>query len=46
MSGGGSGGGGTTTTQIQQIDPVMKPFIQYGLEEATILYQSTGSMQY
>lgn len=46
MSGGGSGGGGTTTTQIQQIDPVMKPFIQYGLEEATRLYQSPGSMQY
>jgi len=31
MSGGGSGGGGTTT-QIQQIDPIMRPFINYGLQ--------------
>ena len=32
-------GGGGSQTQIQQIDPVMKPFIQYGLEESTRLYQ-------
>ena len=44
--GGGSGGGQHTTTQIQQIDPVMKPFIQYGLEEATRLYQNPDIPQY
>lgn len=45
MSGGGSGGGGTTT-QIQQIDPVMRPFINYGLQEATRLYQAPDIPQY
>lgn len=45
MSGGGSGGGGTTT-QIQQIDPVMRPFIQYGLEESARLYQNPDIPQY
>ena len=44
--GGGSGGGQQTTTQIQQIDPVMKPFIQYGLEEATRLYQTPDIPQF
>lgn len=34
-----SGSSGGSQTQIQQIDPVMKPFIQYGLEESTRLYQ-------
>jgi hypothetical protein len=46
MSGGGSGGGQQTTTQIQQIDPVMKPFIQYGLEESARLYQNPDIPQY
>ena len=46
MSGGGSGGGGGTTTQIQQIDPVMRPFINYGLQEATRLYQNPDIPQY
>jgi hypothetical protein len=32
-------GPGGSSTQIQQIDPTMRPFIQYGLEEATRLYQ-------
>ena len=45
MSGGGSGGGGTTTS-IQQIDPTMRPFIQYGLEESTRLYQNPDIPQY
>jgi len=45
MSGGGSGGGGTTT-QIQQIDPIMRPFINYGLQEATRLYQQPNIPQY
>jgi hypothetical protein len=46
MSGGGSGGGGQTTTQIQQIDPVMRPFIQYGLEESARLYQNPDIPQF
>jgi hypothetical protein len=45
MSGGGSGGGGTTT-QIQQIDPIMRPYIDYGLQEATRLYQNPDIPQY
>ena len=45
MSGGGGSGGGTTT-QIQQIDPIMRPFINYGLQEATRLYQSPNIPQY
>jgi len=45
MSGGGSGGG-QSTTQIQQIDPVMRPFIQYGLEESARLYQNPDIPQY
>ena len=46
MSGGGSGGGGQTTTQIQQIDPIMRPYIDYGLQEATRLYQTPDIPQY
>lgn len=46
MSGGGSGGGGQTTTQIQQIDPIMQPYINYGLQEATRLYQNPDIPQY
>jgi hypothetical protein len=46
MSGGGSGGGGQTTTSIQQIDPVMRPFIQYGLEESARLYQNPDIPQF
>ena len=42
----GSGGGGQSTTQIQQIDPVMRPFIQYGLEESARLYQNPDIPQY
>ena len=45
MSGGGSGGG-QTTTQIQQIDPIMRPYIDYGLQEATRLYQTPDIPQY
>jgi len=45
MSGGGSSGGGTTT-QIQQIDPIMRPYIDYGLQEATRLYQTPDIPQY
>lgn len=42
--GGGSGGGGTSTTQ-QGIDPMLKPYIETGLNEATRLYQ-TQTPQY
>jgi len=42
----GSGGGGQSSTQIQQIDPVMRPFIQYGLEESARLYQNPDIPQY
>lgn len=37
--GGGSGGGGTSTTQ-QGIDPMLKPYITYGLNQAQNLYQT------
>ena len=46
MGGGGSGGGGTNTVTRTELDPVMRPFVQYGLEESTRLYQAPGSMQY
>ena len=35
-----SGGGGGTTTVREQIDPAMRPFVRYGLDEAKRLYQS------
>jgi len=38
--GGGSGGGGTSETK-GELDPTVKPFVQYGLEEAKNLYQTT-----
>lgn len=44
--GGGNSGGGQTTTQIQQIDPIMQPYINYGLQEATRLYQNPDIPQY
>ena len=37
--GGGSGGGGTSTTQ-QGIDPMLKPYITYGLNKAQSLYET------
>jgi len=42
--GGGSGGGGTSQTK-SELDPTVKPFVQYGLEQAKQLYQS-GTPQY
>jgi hypothetical protein len=42
--GGGKGGGGSSSTQ-QGIDPMLKPYVQYGLNEAQGLYQS-GTPQY
>ena len=46
MGGGGSGGGGTNTVTRTELDPVMRPFVQYGLEESTRLYQNPDVPQY
>ena len=40
---GGGGGGSSTTTQ--QLDPTVRPFVEYGLQEAKGLYQ-TDTPQY
>lgn len=45
MSGGGSGGGTNTVTRTE-LDPVMRPFVQYGLEESARLYQNPDTPQY
>ena len=42
--GGGSGGGGSSET-VQQLDPTVRPFVEYGLNEAKGLYQ-TDTPQY
>ena len=39
------GGGGSSTTQ-QRIDPILRPFITYGLNEAQDLYQSDTPSYY
>ena len=47
MSMGGGGGGQTTNTVTRtELDPVMRPFVQYGLQEATRLYQTPDIPQY
>ena len=38
--GGGSGGGGTSETK-SELDPTVRPFVEYGLSEAKNLYQTT-----
>ena len=39
--GGGSGGGGSqTSTTKQELDPTIKPYVEYGLGEAKGLYQT------
>jgi len=41
--GGGSGGGGTTTSKTSsELDPTVRPFVEYGLQEAKGLYQQAG----
>ena len=41
--GGGSGGGGTTTSKTSsELDPTVRPFVEYGLGEAKNLYQQAG----
>ena len=46
MSTGGGGGGGTNTVTRTELDPIMRPFVQYGLEESTRLYQNPDTPQY
>jgi hypothetical protein len=46
MSTGGGGGGGTNTVTRTELDPIMRPFVQYGLEESTRLYQNPDMPKY
>jgi hypothetical protein len=41
----GGGGGGSSTTQ-NQLDPTVRPFVEYGLNEAKSLYQTPGPNYY
>jgi hypothetical protein len=43
--GGGSGGGGSSQTK-SELDPTVKPFVQYGLEQALGLYKSNTPQYY
>jgi hypothetical protein len=43
--GGGSGGGGSSQTQ-NQLDPTVRPFVKYGLEQAKGLYQTSTPEYY
>ena len=45
LEGGGKGGGGESTT-TQGIDPMLQPYIEFGLDEAQNLYQSGGPQYY
>ncbi len=38
--GGGSGGGGTSESR-SELDPTVRPFVEFGLGEAKNLYQTT-----
>lgn len=40
------GGGGTNTVTRTELDPVMRPFVQYGLQESTRLYQQPNLPTY
>jgi hypothetical protein len=42
----GGGGGGQTQTSQTGIDPMLKPYISYGLNEARNLYQSASPKYY
>ncbi len=45
--GGGSGGGGTTTSKTSsELDPTVRPFVEYGLQEAKTLYGTPGPSYY
>lgn len=40
------GGGGQTQTTSSELDPIVKPFVEYGLQEAKGLYQQAGPQYY
>ena len=42
----GGGGSGGTTVSRTELDPSMRPYVQYGLSEAQRLYSQPGMMQY
>jgi hypothetical protein len=42
---GGGGGGGSSTSQTG-IDPILKPYVSYGLQEAKNLYQGSSPQYY
>ena len=44
--GGGKGGGGGKSTSTTGIDPMLKPYVTYGLTEAKKLYQSANPQYY
>ena len=44
--GGGGGGGRSTQTTSQELDPTVRPFVEYGLQEAKQLYQTRGPSYY
>jgi len=44
--GGGGGGGKSTQSTQNQLDPTVRPFVEYGLQEAKGLYQSDTPKYY
>jgi hypothetical protein len=45
--GSGGGGGGTTTSKTSsELDPTVRPFVEYGLQEAKTLYGTPGPSYY
>jgi hypothetical protein len=40
--GGSGGGGGQTSKTTNELDPTVRPFVEYGLNEAKNLYQTAG----
>ena len=44
--GGGGGGGKSTQSTQNQLDPTVRPFVEYGLQEAKGLYQSDTPSYY
>lgn len=46
MAGGSGGGGSGTQRVINELDPTMQPYVQYGLSEAQRLYQTPDIPSY
>lgn len=44
--GGGGGGGSSSQTTKQELDPTVRPFVKYGLQEAQQLYRTPGPSYY